>query len=132
MHARALAALVISGLSLACDSSDSTVGGPCSGGRVCGFFDHKYYSTFICPPNPPFPGGSFGYSWRLPSHCHQECAAASSWGCDASGCDAGCETDHGSGLWLPCTQANGGEERSDGCFLSGSGVNGETVACECR
>jgi hypothetical protein len=129
MRARALVALVLSGLCLTCQSSNSTLGRPCSVG-LCGFSDHKYFSTFYCPPNPPFPGGFMGYSWRDPSRCRQECNSASSSGCDTSGCD--CNTDHGSGQWLPCTEANGGVERSDGCFLAGSGVNGETIPCECR
>ena len=79
-QAPGLLALVLSGLCLTCHSSDSTLGRPCPGGQVCGFSDHKYFSTFYCPPRPLFPGGSMGYSWRDLSHCHQECNAASIWG----------------------------------------------------
>jgi hypothetical protein len=127
---RAALLIVLAGLGLACGSSDSAVGQPCPG-RTCGIYDHKYFSTFYCPPNPPFPGGAMGYSWRDLDKCIQECSSAASWGCDVSGCASGCQTDHGTGQWIPCASA-GGVERESGCFLSGSGVNGETVPCVCR
>jgi hypothetical protein len=114
----------------ACD--DSGLDGPCGSGGTCGFHDHRYDSTFYCPPGPLRPGGWHGYSWRDEDRCRQECAAAASWGCDASGCDAGCATDHGTGAWQPCTEAYGGTPSGSVCFLSGSGVNGETVPCACR
>lgn len=119
------------GLLAACEESDFSDGLPCHGG-TCGYIDHRYDSTFYCPPAPFIPGGWYGYSWHSEDHCHQECATAASWGCNASGCDAGCETDHGSAAWVPCTTANGGAVTSAGCFLSSSGVNGETVPCVCR
>jgi len=133
MHKRVLSLLGLGAVLLICQCNDSGgVGGPCPSGGVCGFYDHKYTSTFYCPPAPLRPGGWFGYSWRDASHCHQECNAASSAGCDASQCDAGCDTDTGSGQWLPCTETNGGVQSNDGCFLSGFGMNGETVPCVCR
>lgn len=125
-----LAALGIVAL-VACTTSDVTDGTPC-GGRTCGYIDHRYSSTFYCPPGPFMPAGWHGYTWRAEAHCHDECAAAASWGCDASACDAGCDVDTGSGQWLPCTAENGGEVTGSGCFLSGSGVRGETVSCVCR
>ena len=129
MRHRLAAALVVAALA-ACQTSDVTDGG--CGGRTCGFYDHHYSSTFYCPPAPLIPGGWYGYSWHTASRCHDECASAAGWGCDASGCDARCEIDTGSGQWLACTAENGGEETSGGCFLSGSGVRGETVPCVCR
>jgi hypothetical protein len=125
-------AVALAGTLFACHSTDSTLRGGCPSGRTCGYSDHHYDSTFYCPPRPLIPGGGYGFTWRDPDHCHQECVAASSSGCDASGCDASCATDSGTGEWLPCTEANGGTERSGGCFLAGSGVNGEQVPCECR
>jgi hypothetical protein len=118
-----LMALVVT--CLACNSSDSTVGGACSSRKTCGYTDHHYNSVFHCQ-------AQVGYTWRDPQHCGQECTAASSWGCDASGCETGCATDTGPGTWLPCTEANDGVEQSGGCFLKSSGVNGELVSCECR
>lgn len=90
--------------------------------------DHEYFSTFRCQF-----GGAMGYSWRALSHCDQECNAAASFGCDANACASGCVADHGTGDWLACTPVNGATERPGGqCFLSGSGVRGETIPCVCR
>ena len=126
------ASIVLAALALGCDTSEPTSDRACSGGRVCGFIDHHYNSTFYCPPAPFMPGGWQGYTWRDKTHCHQECNSASSWGCDASGCDSSCENDTGPGTWNPCDAANGGTETSGGCFLEGSGVRGETVPCVCQ
>ena len=126
------ALLVLAVLLPICRCQSSGLDGPCSSGGVCGYYDHEYASTFYCPPAPLRPGGWYGYTWREQDRCHQECNAASSWGCDASQCDVGCQTDVGTGQWLPCTEANGGTAGGSGCFLSGSGVNGETVPCACR
>jgi hypothetical protein len=114
---------------LACHDDDTVGGGPCAG--TCGIEDHKYFSEFYCPPGPLRPGGWVGYSWRDLDACLKECDAAAGWGCQTGDCAAGCTTDHGTGAWLSCTSA-GGVERDDGCFLSGSGVRGETVPCICR
>jgi hypothetical protein len=121
-------AFALVGLLLACHDDDTVGAGPCAG--TCGIEDHKYFSEFYCPPRPLQPGGWVGYSWRDLDHCLQECDAAAGWGCDATGCAAGCSTDHGSGGWLSCAAASG-VENADGCFLSGSGVRGETVSCVC-
>jgi hypothetical protein len=115
----------------ACSTGDVTDGTTC-GSRTCGFIDHHYDSTFYCPPAPFVPGGWYGYTWHSSAHCHDECEAAASWGCSTGSCDSSCDTDTGSGAWMACTPANGGAESSSGCFLSGSGVNGETVPCVCR
>ncbi|MBZ5638336.1 MAG: hypothetical protein LAO51_06205 [Acidobacteriia bacterium] len=124
MRTRVLVVLLLAVTCLTCQSSDSGLSGGCSAGKVCGFYDHKYFATYYC--------GSMGigYSFRDPAACVQQCNAASSWGCDASGCN--CSVDHGTGAWLPCTAANNAEERSGSCFLSGSGMNGETVPCVCN
>jgi hypothetical protein len=124
MQARVLSALLLAVTCLACSEDDGLPAGVCPSGTVCGFEDHKYFSTYVCG------GMSVGYSWRDQGHCVQQCAAAAGWSCDTSTCN--CSVDHGSGSWLPCNEANGGEESSGGCFLSGSGMNGETVACVCR
>ena len=129
MRVPAVLAFVLLGLALACQDDDPVGASGCPG--TCGIEDHKYFSEFYCPPGPLRPGGWVGYSWRELDHCLQECEAAASWGCDAMACATGCSSDHGSGAWLPCTAA-GGMERDDGCFLSGSGVRGETVPCSCR
>ena len=124
MRTRVLFALLFAATCLTCDAGNPNLGGGCSSGRVCGFYDHKYFSTYYCG------GTGIGYSWRDQTHCGIQCGAASGWGCDASSCD--CSVDHGTGNWLPCTAANGGEVRSGECFLSGSGMNGETVVCVCQ
>ncbi|MGB8929966.1 MAG: hypothetical protein WCC48_01820 [Anaeromyxobacteraceae bacterium] len=114
----------------ACDTGagDSGASIPCGGG-TCGFTDHKYFSMYYCA----VAGGSIGLSWRLLDHCLRQCDSAAAWGCDATGCSAGCATDHGTGAWMPCTSApTGGQVTQSGCFLQGSGLNGETVPCECR
>jgi hypothetical protein len=126
----AFATVVLAGFTFACQNTGSSDDRPCGGG-TCGFIDHHYDSTFYCPPGPFRPGGWVGYTWRDQTHCHNECAAASDFGCDASGCDAQCNSDTGSGRWLPCDAASNGTSGPGGCFLSGSGVNGETVACVC-
>lgn len=124
----ALVAIALAGVILITGCGDaSTAAAACPSGQSCGFLDHKYFSTFVCSF-----GGGMGFSWRDLNHCGQECNSAAGFGCNATGCGAGCATDHGSGEWLPCTSANGGAERSDHCFLSGSGVNGETIPCVCR
>jgi hypothetical protein len=108
----------------ACDTGDGGVSMPCGGG-TCGFTDHKYFSIYSC-------GGSIGLSWRLLDDCLRQCDAAVAFGCDATGCAAGCAADHGSGAWMPCTSApTGGVVTQSGCFLQGSGLHGETVPCEC-
>lgn len=113
----------------ACDIGDEESGTTPCGGGTCGFTDHKYFSIYSCA----VAGGSIGLSWRLLDHCLRQCDAAAAWGCDAAGCSAGCATDHGSGAWMPCTSApTGGEVTQSGCFLRGSGLNGETVPCDCR
>ena len=127
----ALSAAAVAAAAIGCRLSDLSGGGGCGSGR-CGYLDHRYDSIFYCPPRDLIPGGWSGYSWRDPSQCLGECAAAANWGCDASGCDASCEIDAGSGSWLPCDAANGGTQTASGCFLSGSGVSGETVPCVCR
>lgn len=111
---------------------DSVVDGSCPSGGVCGYYDHRYASTFYCPPAPLRPGGWQGYVWRDQDHCRQECDAAASWGCNASECYSGCENDTGSGQWRPCDEANGGVISGGGCFLATSGVRGETVPCACQ
>lgn len=125
-----LAAVALTVAVLACHTGvdDDT---PCPGG-TCGFLDQRYDSTFYCPPQPFVPGGWVGYSWRSNARCHDECATAAAWGCYASGCDAGCDVDHGTGQWLACDGTNGGQVSVRGCFLPGSGVNGETVSCVCH
>lgn len=130
MRHRLPAALMITALA-ACSTGDVTDGTTC-GSRTCGFIDHHYDSTFYCPPAPFVPGGWYGYTWHSSAHCHDECEAAASWGCSTGSCDSSCDTDTGSGAWMACTPANGGAESTSGCFLSGSGVNGETVPCVCR
>jgi hypothetical protein len=114
-------------LALGCSGEPASDGG-CPSGQACGFVDHKYFSTFRCQF-----GGAMGYSWRDLDHCGQECNAAASFGCDASACASGCVADHGTGDWLACTPVNGAIEQAGGqCFLSGSGVRGETIPCVCR
>ena len=110
------------------DMGDSSGSDPCGGG-TCGFTDHKYFSVYYCP----IAGGSIGLSWRLPDDCLRQCDSAAASGCDASGCSEGCAVDHGTGAWTPCTSApTGGEVTQSGCFLRGSGLNGETIPCDCR
>lgn len=131
MRMAALAATVLLITGIGCDSSETSDGAPC-GGSTCGYLDIHYDSTFYCPPAPLRPGGWYGFTWHDAQHCHEECNAAASSGCDASGCDEGCETTGGSGDWLPCSTANGGVVTPDGCWMEGSGWNGETVDCVCR
>jgi hypothetical protein len=125
------AATVLAALAIGCDTSETTSDRPCGGG-TCGYFDHHYNSTFYCPPAPFVPGGWYGYTWHDEADCHEECATASGWGCSTGGCDTGCDQDVGSGAWVPCDAANGGAVTTSGCYLDGSGVTGETVACVCR
>ena len=129
MRSTVIFGLILTLASCSWDTLDST---DACGGSTCGFIDHRYASTFYCPPGDLRPGGWHGYVWRDLSDCHAECASAAAWGCDATGCDTSCDHDTGSGAWLPCTPENGGQETSHGCYLAGSGVNGETVACVCR
>lgn len=131
MRAVLAVAVLLIGLGIGCDTSDVSEGGPCRGG-TCGYLDTHYNSTFYCPPRPLVPGGWYGYSWHSNANCHDECAAASNWGCDASNCDAVCDQPTGSGTWLPCNPANGGTVTAGGCSLASSGVHGETVPCVCR
>ncbi len=93
-------------------------------GQACGFVDHVYYSQYYC--------GRMGiwYAWRDPEHCRRQCGVAAGRGCDTGRCD--CGVDHGTGRWLPCAAASGGEPEADGCFLRASGVDGEAVPCDCR
>jgi len=127
-----LATVVAAGFAVGCDTSDSTDHGLCGARQTCGYIDQHFNSTFYCPPAPFVPGGWYGYTWHDMSNCHEECSTAASWGCNAGGCDAGCDVDVGTDAWLACDEANGGRETSSGCFLSESGVNGETVPCACR
>lgn len=85
-----------------------------------------YFSTYACG------GLNIGYSWRGLDRCVRQCEVATTWGCSAASCAGGCAVDHGSGAWLPCTEENRGEETEAGCFLPTSGMNGETVPCDCR
>lgn len=124
-------AIVLAGIAAGCDTSDVSGSGPCGAG-TCGYLDRHYNSTFYCPPQPLIPGGWYGYSWHSNAHCHEECSTASGWGCDAGNCDAGCDQPVGSGSWIPCNAANGGEVVATGCYLESSGVHGETVPCVCR
>jgi hypothetical protein len=109
-----------------CDRAGSSGSGGCAG--TCGFTDHKYFSEYYCGGC----GGWIGLSWRVMDHCLAACRSAAAWGCEAGGCEPGCAPDHGTGAWLPCDAASNGEVTESGCFLAGSGLNGETVACECR
>ena len=120
----ALLAFVLEAACLGCSEGDVASDRNCPAGQVCGFHDHKYFSTYYCG------GTGVGYSWRDRAHCGQQCEVAAAWGCDITSCD--CSTDHGTATWLPCTEANGGQERPGGCFLPGSGTNGETVSCACN
>ena len=128
MRSRLLALVVLATAltCLTCQTGDTGVGGGCPSGQVCGFVDHKFFSTYYCG------GMGVGFSWREQSACLEQCNVAASWGCDASACSGNCAIDHGTGGWLPCTSANGGVENTGSCFLSGSGVNGETVPCVCN
>lgn len=120
---------LLAGAIVACGTGDSEGASTPCGGGTCGFTDHKYFSVYSCA----IAGGSIGLSWRLLDDCLQQCDSAATWGCDASGCSAGCATDHGTGTWMPCTSApTGGEVTTSGCFLQGSGLHGETVPCDCR
>lgn len=128
----AVATVLATLFAVGCDTSDSSDHGLCGGARTCGYIDQHFDSTFYCPPAPFVPGGWYGYTWHEESHCHEECTSAASFGCSTGGCDEGCATDVGTDTWLVCNEANGGSETSGGCFLRGSGVNGETVPCACR
>jgi hypothetical protein len=103
METLVAAAIILAALAVGCDTSESTNDGHCAGGGACGYHDHRCDSTFYCPPAPFVPGGWFGYTWHDNANGHEECEAATSWGCSPGG-----------------------------CFLDGSGVTGETVACVCR
>jgi hypothetical protein len=118
-----LALLLVAGC-LSCSDDDVTSSQKCSPGEVCGFEDHVFTSTYDCGT------GQLAYTWRDHDHCVQQCVDAQAAGCDVSACD--CSEDLGTGNWLPCIEANGGEVCTCGCILMGSGPAGEVVPCDCR
>ncbi|GAO01877.1 hypothetical protein [Anaeromyxobacter sp. PSR-1] len=124
--ARAAGAAALLALLLPACDDDEAVGGGCRGG-TCGFVDHLYFSTYVCG------GWGVGYSWRSLDHCVRQCEVAAAWGCAAGACAGECTVDHGTGAWLTCTPDNR-EARvvGSGCFLPTSGMDGETVPCDCR
>jgi len=117
---------LLGGAIAACGASDGVASDPCSG-RTCGLADHLYLSGYTCPV-----AGSVHLSWRLLEHCVRQCESAAGL-CNVSGCSVGCAADHGSGGWISCvSELAGGQVTASGCFMRESGLDGETVPCDCQ